>query len=255
MNESDTTYVFDIPYHANENMDVGQIVFRSSALDKIHHCNYFFVPNDAKDFSFNNMIYAGGYSPGNMQYPFAYGTGFRLPKNGHIRGELHVPPLSKAIDFSIYFSLYKSIKPISETLYLIPLANLKPDNTTTFFIPADTLITFTGHTKLMEDATLCNVNPHMHLLGKSVTAFAITPANDTVPLINIPKWNFNWQDFYEFEQPIFLPKNSTIVLQMTYDNTTQNPSNPNRPPVLITEGWYTSQEMFTLLLIAKKKNL
>jgi hypothetical protein len=83
----------------------------------------------------------------------------------------------------------------------------------------------------------------MHLVGVSVKAFAVTPIGDTIPLVNIPKWDFHWQGAYQFRQPLRLPANSVVYGVATYDNTTANPHNPNSPPQLVILGESTTDEM------------
>jgi hypothetical protein len=63
-------------------------------------------------------------------------------------------------------------------------------------------------------------------------------------LANIPQWDFHWQDFYFFKNIVFAPTGTVIKGQGVYDNTTANPENPNSPPILVTAGLNTSDEMF-----------
>jgi hypothetical protein len=92
----------------------------------------------------------------------------------------------------------------------------------------------------------------MHLLGKAFWAFAIKPNGDTIPLIKIHKWDFKWQYYYTFEHPLKITKGTTIKVFGTFDNTTKNPNNPNRPPKLVTQGdgvksMQTTEEMFQFI--------
>jgi len=82
---------------------------------------------------------------------------------------------------------------------------------------------------------MLTINPHMHLLGKSFKAYAINLYNDTIPLIKIDDWNFRWQYFYTFKNPLKITGGSEIVVEATYDNTIKNPDNPFNPPRLISE--------------------
>jgi hypothetical protein len=97
--------------------------------------------------------------------------------------------------------------------------------------------------------SLLGVMPHCHLLGKNWRVFAVTPQNDTIPLIHIADWDFNWQGTYHFEKLKVLPKDSEIHAFATYDNTSDNPFNPNFPPQTVTWGEGTADEMFYLPLL------
>ena len=94
------------------------------------------------------------------------------------------------------------------------------------------------------DISLYSIFPHMHLLGKEIGAYAVRPGQDTLPLINIPHWNFDWQDFYKFRYLQKLPQGSTVHGYGTFDNTSSNIHNPNSPPITVFFGLNTTDEMF-----------
>src|SRR4030095_1353905 len=72
---------------------------------------------------------------------------------------------------------------------------------------------------------------------------AVNPSADTIPLVNIPDWKFNWQLFYNFTSLQKLEDQTKIYGEITYDNTTNNSMNPNNPPVDVGFGFYTDDEM------------
>jgi hypothetical protein len=94
------------------------------------------------------------------------------------------------------------------------------------------------------DLTILSVFPHMHLLGKSIEAYGITPAEDTVKFIRIPEWDFDWQDFYWFKYMQKLPAESNMYANGVFDNTVANPHNPHDPPITVNPGFNTTDEMF-----------
>jgi hypothetical protein len=92
--------------------------------------------------------------------------------------------------------------------------------------------------------SVLSVFPHMHLLGKTIKSYAITPTSDTIKFANIPHWDFHWQDFYFFKHMQKVPQGSKIKGVGVYDNTATNEHNPNNPPVMVTAGLNTNDEMF-----------
>ena len=88
-----------------------------------------------------------------------------------------------------------------------------------------------------EDISVLTVNPHLHLLGKSITAYAIKPNGDTIPMIRIPKWDFRWQYFYTYEKMLKIPRGSRIEVIAVFDNTVKNPFNPFNPPQTVSERY------------------
>ncbi|NNC83711.1 MAG: T9SS type A sorting domain-containing protein [Flavobacteriales bacterium] len=95
-----------------------------------------------------------------------------------------------------------------------------------------------------EDVSFLNVFPHMHLLGDYIESYAVTLAGDTIPLVRIPHWDFDWQEFYNFQNLIHIPAWTTIHGRGIYENTPGNPHNPNDPPVDVGAGLNTTDEMF-----------
>ena len=91
---------------------------------------------------------------------------------------------------------------------------------------------------------MVNILPHCHLLGQSWEIFATTNENDTIPIIKIPKWDFDWQSFYYPEFLLKIPAGSTLTATCIYDNTINNPDNPNNPPQWVYPGDGTNDEMF-----------
>jgi hypothetical protein len=78
-----------------------------------------------------------------------------------------------------------------------------------------------------EDATLLNLFPHMHFRGKAFEYQAKYPTGETETLLSVPKYNFNWQLTYQLEQPLNLPKGTVLTAIAHYDNSPNNPYNPD----------------------------
>jgi len=116
-------------------------------------------------------------------------------------------------------------------------------------IPANQTRTFHQERTLNTALSLISISPHMHYLGQSYKVWAVTPTNDTIKLIDIPKWDFNWQRYYHFPIIQTLPAGTTIYSEGVYDNTTNNPHNPNNPPITVNKGPFTTDEMFLCYFI------
>lgn len=105
-------------------------------------------------------------------------------------------------------------------------------------------------TELHEDAYLFSVTPHMHLLGRGMEVVARLPAEKdggaeapAIPLIRIDDWDFSWQQSYHLRDLLLLPRGTTIEMRASYDNSTENPDNPNDPPRTVGWGERTTDEM------------
>lgn len=92
------------------------------------------------------------------------------------------------------------------------------------------------------DALLLGVNPHMHLRGKTFRYEAEYPDGRKEILFDCEKFDFNWQIGYQYVKPIQIPKGTRLICRATYDNSENNPSNPD-PNRSVSFGEQTSDEM------------
>jgi hypothetical protein len=197
------------------------------------------------------VYYLPGFIP--PAYPPEVG-GYNMKKNGiFLLNNIHYGPSNAVgLDSSYINVFYRKMpirRPISETqLGTFGISNIEPE----FVIPPNEIRTFHTQSTLSKPISMLSVNPHMHLVGKTFWAFALSPAGDTIPLIRIPKWDFRWQYYYTFKHPVKLEAGTTIHVYGTYDNTKNNVNNPFHPPQTITQGngvesMKTTEEMFQFI--------
>ena len=97
-----------------------------------------------------------------------------------------------------------------------------------FKIPAgDGNYEVTSKNTLKEDVKLVSMMPHMHLRGKDFEYRAVYPTGETQTLLRVPKYDFNWQLSYVLDRELLLPKNTRIECTAHYDNSVNNPANPD----------------------------
>ena len=84
----------------------------------------------------------------------------------------------------------------------------------------------TGITPVTEDITLYAMSPHMHLRGKSLKWVIVYPDGREQTILDVPKFDFNWQIQYELEEPLRIPAGSKILGIGFYDNSPKNKWNP-----------------------------
>jgi hypothetical protein len=82
----------------------------------------------------------------------------------------------------------------------------------------------------------------MHYRGKSIKFSVIFPDGQKYTLVSIPDFNFNWQWFYKLKTPFEAPAGSIIMVEGVFDNSPQNPLNPD-PSQDLTFGIQSSDEM------------
>ncbi len=113
-----------------------------------------------------------------------------------------------------------------------------------FEIPAgDPNYTKTVTTKFDRDSILIGYTPHMHLRGKSARYVAKYPDGSEELLLDVPRYDFNWQTDYQYPAPgKQIPAGTEIELTMSWDNSADNPFNPD-PTKTVTYGEPTTAEM------------
>jgi hypothetical protein len=97
-------------------------------------------------------------------------------------------------------------------------------------------------TVIQKDTYLASLYPHMHVRGKSAMYKLIYPDGKEEVLLNVPKYDFNWQMTYQLAEPKFMPKGSTLMIVGHFDNSPANRYNPD-PTATVRWGEQTWEEM------------
>ena len=184
------------------------------------------------------------WKPGTVPYVEPEGMALRLDKGADLVLNTHLQPSGKPEVIRPSIGLYFTRHPATKIPMLLELEDdVKldiPPGARDFLVSDD----FT----LPVDVELMAIYPHAHYLGKDIKAFASLPDGTRETLIHIPHWNLNWQAVYRYREPVRLPKGTTVSLRYTYDNSEDNPLNPNHPPARVVAGNRSSDEMCHLWL-------
>ena len=190
------------------------------------------------------------YAPGSVPIEFPNDSlnkfGIEIPVNSNIALGLHYPEGSFGqIDSTkVRFYFYPPSTPIRQ-IYTEYLINEGLPPYPPFSLPPNQVTQLTStYGPIINDMSLMAVYPHMHLLGKDIQCFALTPTNDTINLIRIKNWDFEWQGAYLYKKFLKIPAGSIIYASASYDNTTSI-TNPN--PVYVQSGLNTDDEMFVVI--------
>jgi hypothetical protein len=92
------------------------------------------------------------------------------------------------------------------------------------------------------DAELVWMMPHMHGRGKNMTYRLTFPDGRSETVLNVPRYDFNWQIGYDVLTPLKIPKGTTLRVEAHFDNSVANPGNPD-PTVDVYAGTQTWEEM------------
>lgn len=190
----------------------------------------------------------GGYTPGGVPtiYPSDgadFNLGVNIPAGSNIVFAMHYPNGSAGMtdDTKVRLYFYDDNIAMREVTSLPILENWD------FTIEANTVQEVTDESnQIPADVSVLSVFPHMHLLGDYIESYAVTPGTDTIPLVRIPHWDFEWQEFYFFKNMVKIPASSTFYGRGIYENVAGNPHNPNDPPIDVSAGLNTTNEMFLI---------
>ena len=195
----------------------------------------------------NTAKLIGAWVPGAEPNFLPTGMGVPIPAGTNIILQIHYPVGSSFQQDSTKVKFLLTPNPSTRIVTVAPILNHSVSLTNgPLFIPADSVKTFYGQQATPINVTLLAIAPHMHLIGTSIKAYAVTLALDTIPLINIPSWDFHWQGAYHFRKPVAIPAFSSFRSEAVYDNTSNNLFNPNIPPQDVSVGESTTDEMMLI---------
>ena len=263
-NKSEEDYrFFNIPTNLPEDTYIRSIEFIPGNKGVVHHSRIMVDTTnqirgidglseyDPKSLEYQKLPLADeflyGWVPGNLPVSYPQGTGKKLFKNSDLILNIHYAPTSKSETDLSQIKLYFAKEKVEKEIKVLTIREGDIANQP-FFIRADTKPTFYVSYSLKESINMVSIMPHMHFIGASFKALAVTPSGDAVPIIKIDKWDFNWQSTYLFKKPQYLPKDTVILITATYDNTISNPENPNIPPKDIAYGWDSTDEMMNFII-------
>lgn len=218
-------------------------------IDPTSSCVTDTVGGDCGGPSSSNATLVMGYTPGSSPLTLPASSplklGMPMPANSQVVFAMHYPDGS--------YGQYDSTKVI---FHFYPPGTTGIRDVTTapvlqnwsFFLPANQITSVSAQYPnsggLPANFSILSVFPHMHLLGQSMKVFGLNAANDTVnQFIDIPEWDFHWQDFYFFKNIQKASTGTTLKVDAVYDNTSGNIHNPNNPPQAVVPGLNTTDEM------------
>lgn len=184
------------------------------------------------------------WKPGTVPRAEPEGMSLRLDQDTDLVLNIHLQPSGKPEKIQPSLGLYFTNQPAT----LFPLL-LQMENDRQLDIPAgEKHFVVTDDFTLPLDVELLAIYPHAHYLGRDLQALATLPDGSKKRLIHIPQWDLNWQAVYRYAAPVPLPKGTTISMRYVYDNSSENPANPNDPPQRVVGGNRSSDEMAHLWL-------
>jgi hypothetical protein len=180
----------------------------------------------------------GGWAPGSRPHVAPEGTGLWLPKGADVVLQVHYyrtgAPEKDRTKVGLYFSEHPNPVAIQSGVainhdFTIPPGEKRHQVEATW--------------EVEEPIYAISAFPHVHLLGQEMKVTAALPDGKTLPLVWIKDWDFNWQGAFRFRAPLYFPKGTKVDVVSYFDNSSENPNNPQDPPQPVGWGEKTTDEM------------
>jgi hypothetical protein len=176
-------------------------------------------------------------APGTNAITFPKGTALRLGAGTVFTFQMHYTPHGHAMKDRTSVGLVFAKAPPVEEIHASAFINSR------FLIPAgasdhrvDSELSFT------EPVRIWALFPHTHLRGKRWEYRLVGPDSASRVILSMPRYDFNWQTYYMYTEPLAIPAGARITASAWYDNSAANPSNPD-PKVAVRWGDQTWEEM------------
>jgi hypothetical protein len=190
---------------------------------------------------FDTVGSLGGWAPGARPLEMPDDVGFELQANSRVVLQVHYHPHHGAPEpDQTQFGVYFASTPPKNLMRILPIIN------DTFVIPAGAAahqVNADFPLLIPLKLKIWFIAPHMHLLGKKMTVEMTLPGGAKQCLIDIQNWEFHWQGTYMYKTPVAVPANTRLSLRAIYDNSANNPNQPNNPPQDVGWGEATTDEM------------
>ena len=215
---------------------------RVNQRQAVHHILSGYIPPGAnKQGGMSNWGGSvGGYTVGMESIVMPKDIGSYIPAGGSIGYQMHYTPFGKDVlstqQIGLYF--YKKDE--------LPKLMMRENTIANIFIkipPNAEAHKEVGYLNFPHDALLYTAVVHAHYRGTYSDLTIRYPDGTEKQLLNVPRYDFNWQRMYEFAEPIPVPAGSKLIATYVYDNSKRNPANPDSSKE-ITWGDQSFEEMF-----------
>lgn len=179
-----------------------------------------------------------GWTPGQIAPLVPSNMAWRLDPGTDLVVQLHMQPSGTVEDVQPSIGLYFGNEPPTRTPTILRLGSQGID-----IAPGEARYIVTDSYVLPVDVELQAVQPHAHYRLRIAEGVATLPDGSSKMLIEIEDWDFRWQHVYRYTAPVPLPKGTRVAMRYEYDNSADNPRNPQHPPRRVFWGQRSFDEM------------
>lgn len=183
------------------------------------------------------------WTPGRDPIPLPDGLSMPWPASTDMILQLHLHPSGKPETERSQVGLYLTDEAPRRSMIDLVLIDKRID-----IPPSEKNYRTRDEFTLPADMLAFGLFPHMHMIGKELKVTAHPPAGEPFDLLWINDWDFNWQNFYQYAEPVKLGVGTRLVLECVHDNSAENPRNPGQPPKRVRWGEQSFDEMSAAIL-------
>src|SRR5262245_5221359 len=232
---------FRVPTHLTEDRWVKAIEVRPGNRAVVHHILVFVEDPQKRRESLDEFQgglngYFGVCVPGQGPTIYPDGTAQRLPNDSNLIFQVHYTPNGSPQQDVSSVGFQFTDEEITQQVMTRGIFNLGIK-----IPPGKKDVTFQATYEFEQAASILNLFPHMHLRGQSFR-YELEQDGTRQTLLSVPAYDFRWQHLYRFAQPIPVEKGARVICTAQYDNTKENPNNPN-PSTTVRWGDQTWEEM------------
>lgn len=214
---------------------------RPGNMAVVHHILCFVRPRGSEGLGEGEGLdgFLAGYVPGMLPQALPSGYAKRIPAGSEFVFQVHYTPIGRVqTDHSLLGLIFADETQVTHEVITTSAVNPRIE------IPAgaDHHVETAWNRRPLGDWEILSYMPHMHLRGKSFRYEGVFPDGRREILLDVPRFDFNWQIAYVLRQPRQIPVGMRIYCQAAYDNSTNNLANPD-PGVVVTWGDQTWEEM------------
>ncbi|MDX1968275.1 MAG: redoxin [Planctomycetaceae bacterium] len=179
----------------------------------------------------------GIYVPGNSTLVYPEGFAKRIPKGAKLKFQMHYTPNGTATTDQTRIGLIWAKEPPKHEVRVAGIVNARLS-----IPPGADNHREEATLRLPMDATITGFLPHLHVRGKACKYEVIRSDGRTTTLLDIPRYDFNWQLLYRYFEPLSLKSGDALRFTAWFDNSDKNPANPD-PTKTVRWGAQTFDEM------------
>ncbi len=178
------------------------------------------------------------FVPGADAVRFADGQARLVKAGSEIVFEMHYTPTGKPETDRTQVGIIFAKEPPRERVRTVRINNGSPIN----IPPGAADYIKESRVAVEHPIRIVALQPHMHYRGKSMFFSAIMPSGEQRDLLSVSKYNFHWQMTYYARDPVSLPVGSILICKAVYDNSANNPDNPDAK-AWVKGGLQSEEEM------------